>query len=156
MNINETITEWMEETRVSLITEYDRQGLRASGSFANSLEPEIKQSNKGYRAVMKAANHAFFMENGRRPNQIKSPEQAKRLYPIISQWVKDKGLGFDKGHIFAICLKIVYEGIKVPNRYNPGGVVSNVVTRDRIDVLMKKIGFGFQEQIKSDVIKAFK
>lgn len=156
MNITELVTEWMEETRVALITEYDRQGLRASGSYAKSLEPVVNKTNSGYRAVMKSANHAYWMQNGRQPNKIKSPEAAKRLYPIISEWVKDKGLGFDKGHIFAICLKIVYEGILVPNRYNPGGVVSNVVTRDRIDILMKKIGIGFQEQIKSDVIKALR
>ena len=41
MNINDLITEWMEETRVSLITEYDRQGLRASGSYAESLESNV-------------------------------------------------------------------------------------------------------------------
>lgn len=150
------IDDWMEETRVALIAEYDRQGLRASGSYAKSLEPQVKETAKGFNAVMKSAKHAYWMQNGRQPNKVKSPEQAKQLYPIISEWVKDKGLNFDKGHIFAICLKIVYEGIKVPNQYNPGGVVDNVVNRKRIDVLMAKIGSAFQEQIRSDVIKILK
>jgi len=156
MSFKQHIENWMEETRVALIAEYDRQGLRASGSYAKSLEPEISESGSGFRAVMKSAKHAYWMQNGRRPNQTKSPEQAKMLYPIISEWVRNKGLNFDKGHIFAICLKIVYEGINVPNRHNPGGVVDNVVNRDRIDKLMSKIGAAFQEQIKSDVIKILK
>lgn len=156
MNINGIIDSWMEETRVALIVEYDRQGLRASGSYAESIEPFVSKSDRGYKAIMKAAYHSQFMESGRNPNTEKSVEAAKRLYPVIIQWVEDKGLGFDKGHIFAICLKIVYEGIKVPNKYNPGGVVSNVISKDRVDILMNKIGESFQSQIKSDIIKQFK
>jgi hypothetical protein len=156
MNINGLITEWMEETRVALITEYDRQGLRASGSYAKSLESQVTDNTVSFKAVMKAARHSEFMQNGRDPNTDQSPEAAKRLYPIILQWVKDKRLNFDKGHVFAICLNKVYHGTVVPNKYNPGGVVSNVVTRDWIDILINKISGGFQSQIKSDVIKQFK
>jgi len=156
MNINDLITEWMEETRVSLIIEYDRQGLRASGSYAESLEANVQDKKTSFKAVMKAARHSEFMENGRPPNSAPSPEAAKRLYPIILQWVKDKNLTFDRGHVFAICLKIVYHGIAVPNKYNPGGVVSNVVTKDRIDILIDKIGNVFKSEIKSDVIRQLK
>ena len=150
------INEWMGLAQTDLITEYDRQGLRASGRFADELESDIKKNGTRYIVRMMGARHSEFMENGRRPNRTKSPEEAKKLYPAILQWIQDKNLNFSNGHAFAICLKIVYEGITVPNKFNPGGVVSNVVTRNRIDLLLQKIGFTLQDQIKSDTIRRFK
>ena len=120
MTIAQEIDIWMNQTKIDLISEYDRQGLRAAGKYADSLEPIVKERGGGYNLQMLGARHSEFMQNGREPNKVKSPEQAKRLYPIIKQWVSDKGLNFDNGHIFAICLKIVYEGIKVPNKFNQG------------------------------------
>lgn len=154
--VRDIVTEWMGDTKEELINSYDRQGLRASGSYARSLEEVITERPNGFNLKMKAAKHAYWMENGRGPNAVKSPEEAKRLYPIISQWVQDKRLGFDKGHIFAICLKIVYSGIRVPNKYNPGGVVSDVVTEKRIDDLINKIGRNILGDFQSTVIKTLK
>lgn len=156
ITIRDIVTEWMGDTKEELIRSYDRQGLRASGSYARSLEEVIIERPNGFNLKMKAANHAYWMENGRRPNAVKSPEAAKRLYPIITQWVEDKRLGFDKGRIFAICLKIVYEGIKVPNKHNPGGVVSDVITRKRMDELTNKIGRNILADFQSTVIKTLK
>jgi hypothetical protein len=105
---------------------------------------------------MKAARHSYFMEHGRRPNTEKSPAVAKRLYPIIKQWVQDKGLPFDNRRVFAICLKIVYKGIRVPNRYNPGGVISEVVTEQRMRQLARSLGRNILLEFQSFVIKDLK
>ena len=150
------INEWMEGVQGDLIANYDRQGLRASGSFARSLEPVITERPHGYNLKMKAARHSYFMEHGRRPNTEKSPAAAKRLYPVIKQWVQDKGLSFDNRRVFAICLKIVYKGIRVPNKYNPGGVISEVVTEQRMRQLASSLGRNILLEFQSFVIKDLK
>lgn len=150
------INEWMEGVQGDLIANYDRLGLRASGSFARSLEPVVTERPHGYNIKMKAARHSYFMEHGRRPNTEKSPAAAKRLYPIIKQWVQDKGLPFDNRRVFAICLKIVYKGIRVPNRYNPGGVISEVVTEQRMRQLASSLGRNILLEFQSFVIKDLK
>ena len=150
------INEWMEGVQGDLIAGYDRLGLRASGSFARSIEPVITERPHGYNIKMKAARHSYFMEHGRRPNAEKSPAAAKRLYPIIKQWVQDKGLPFDNRRIFAICLKIVYKGIRVPNKYNPGGVISEVVTEQRMRQLGSSLGRNILLEFQSFVIKDLK
>ena len=150
------IKESMEGVQGDLIANYDRQGLRASGKFARSLEPVITERPHGYNIKMKAARHSYFMEHGRRPNTEKSPAAAKRLYPIIKQWVQDKGLPFDNRRVFAICLKIVYKGIRVPNRYNPGGVISEVVTEQRMRQLASSLGRNILLEFQSFVIKELK
>lgn len=150
------VKEWMEGVQGDLIANYDRQGLRASGSFAQSLEPVITERPHGYNVKMRAARHSYFMENGRRPNKEKSPEQAKLLYPIIKDWIEAKGLDFDDSKAFAICLKIVYEGIRVPNKYNPGGVISEVVTEQRMRQLASSLGRNILLEFQSYVIKEFK
>ena len=150
------VKEWMEGVQGDLIANYDRLGLRASGSFARSLEPVITERPHGYNLKMKAARHSYFMEHGRRPNTEKSPAAAKRLYPIIKQWVQDKGIPFDNRRIFAICLKIVYKGIRVPNKYNPGGVISEVVTEQRMRQLARDLGRNILMEFQSSVIKELK
>ena len=150
------VKEWMEGVQGDLIAGYDRHGLRASGKFARSLEPVITERPHGYNLKMKAARHSYFMEHGRRPNTEKSPAAAKRLYPVIKQWVQDKGLPFDNRRVFAICLKIVYKGIRVPNRYNPGGVISEVVTEQRMRQLASSLGHNILLEFQSFVIKELK
>src|SRR5690554_376832 len=152
----EIIKDLVEGVQGDLIAGYDRHGLRASGSFARSLEPVITERPHGYNIKMKAARHSYFMENGRRPNAEKSPAAAKRLYSIIKQWVQDKGLPFDNRRVFAICLKIVYKGIRVPNRYNPGGVMSEVVTEQRMRQLVRSLGRNILMEFQSFVIKDLK
>ncbi len=154
--VRDIVTEWMGDTKEELIVNYDRQGLRASGSYARSLEEVITERPNGFNLKMKAAKHAYWMENGRRPNTKKTKGQAAFLVPVIKQWASDKNFIFSDGHIFAICMKIVYRGINVPNKYNPGGVVSDVITDKRINDLINNIGRNILGDFQSTVIKTLK
>jgi len=152
MKISERLEQWAESIRVDLVENYDKKGLRASGAYAKSLNWKVNTTAKGFQVVMLGARHSEFMENGRRPNQVPSVEGAKKLYPIIIQWNKDKNLNFDKGKLFAICLKIVYSGIQVPNRHNSGGVISEVVNMENLNKIKKDIGLITIDNIKSEVL----
>ncbi len=154
--INNIANNWVTLTITALISKYDEMGLRASGKYASSLSPIIRDVPGKLTVIIEAAKHAYYMEHGTVAQSNPSPDAAKKLYPIILQWIEDKGLGFDKGRAFAICLSIVYKGVKVPNQHNTGGVISSVITKKRISELTKGLGMILSKNIKSDVIKIFR
>ena len=123
MNRKAIYTEYLERFRKDLIANYDKLGLRASGKFAESLEYEVK----GNKLLMFGSHHSLYMENGRGPGgfpPLRSIEEwieVKQGLPAI--FVEKK-----KQFAFIIARKIANEGIKVPNAYNEGKVISDVVT----------------------------
>lgn len=123
MSREEIYTKYLERFKKDLIANYDRLGLRASGKFADSLEYEIN----GNKLTMYGSHHSLFMESGRGSGgfpPLKAIEEwieVKRGLPAI--FVEKK-----KQFAFIIARKIAREGIKVPNQYNEGKVISDVVT----------------------------
>lgn len=155
MNTETTVDNWVSETITALIEKYDSMGLRASGKYERELEPLVNYRDGGVNIKIMGAYHSQFMENGRPANTAPSVDAAKKLYPIILQWIKDKGLSFDKSAAFRIALKIVYKGIKVPNKYNDVGVISSVITQSRIDELIRGLGLAHVNETRSKIIKAW-
>ena len=152
------IEKYLEGTRISLIENYVRMGLRASGRYADELETFIDESAGLGKMGIRGAYHSFFMESGRGPNREKSPESAKKLYPLILRWIEDKGINpvNKKQFAFRTALKIVYEGIKVPNQYNPGGVVSEIINQRWFDQLIEVIGGNIIAEFRTEFIKGIK
>jgi hypothetical protein len=93
------------------------------------------------------------MEKGRRPNKQQTAKQARFLGKILEQWVKDKGIDVNP---YAAAWKIVREGIQVPNRYNPGDVVTEVITDEWFDKLIEKLSTWHIQVVQSEVSKIFK
>jgi hypothetical protein len=52
--------------------------------------------------------------------------------------------------------KIGTEGIKVPNKYNAGGLVTDVLTNERINDLIKNVGNAILAKQKSDILTSLK
>lgn len=136
--------DYMERFRLALIENYDKLGLRASGAFAESLEYTIKRN----KLVMYGAKHAGAMEGGIRPSNHKyGPVGA------IMKWIETKkGLPSifvekKKQFAFAIAKKIAKEGIRVPNEYNAGNVISDVV-----ELYLGNLIFDLYEEIGTDYI----
>ena len=81
------------------------------------------------------------LQEGRGPNIRTTGE----LRPAIEKWVNQKPIhpytpGMSKKTlVFLIVRKIAREGIKVPSKYNPGGVISDVITEDLIDRIMAEV-----------------
>lgn len=122
MTRQQIYTRYLERFKRDLIANYDKLGLRASGKFAESLEYKIQ----GNKLTMFGAYHSLIMEDGR---------NAGGFPPLksIEEWIENKkGLPAifvekKKQFAFIIARKIAKEGIKVPNKYNAGKVVSDVV-----------------------------
>lgn len=148
MTQTEVIKKWMEELKRDLVAEYDRLKLRASGNYEQSLVP----FNTDKRAILYGAKYAYQMENGRFPGTY-PPRKA------IEDWIDAKGLKYDipkSSLAFLIQRKIFREGIKVPNKYNDGGVLSNVITEDRIQRLVDELRFVNVLQVSSQIIDIIK
>lgn len=154
MTKDEIYIKYLEKLRSKLIAKYDELGLRASGKYADELEYKVI----GDRLIMLGTYHSQFMEHGRDAGGF-PPKSA------IIEWIETKsGLPQefrDKKDQFAflIARKIATEGIKVPNEFNRGAVISSVVDdflgndiRDMLD----ELGVVYLNRIKSDVIQIFK
>ena len=147
------VTTYLKETQVSLVKSYRDKGLRASGRYEKGLTIYVNDSGKKIKAYIESEGHVYFMQSGRKPNKQQTSKQAKSLGHILEQWVKDKGISVNP---YAAAWKIVREGISVPNRYNPGDVVTDIITDEWYDKLIEKIGNWHVKVIESEVSKMFK
>ena len=158
MTIYDKIKDWLNDVKKDLIVNYDRIGLRASGNWVNELEDRITETSKGYNATLLGARYTGVLETGRKPN-TKQDKDSLRAWvgwagsTILKDWVQRKGTSVNP---FAAAYKIAREGIKVPNQYNTGGLVSDVITDSRIQKLTEGVSNVLIGEIKSDVIKQFK
>lgn len=110
---------------------YRAKGLMASGNFAK----ELKLVVGGNSAKITAPRYVGAMEGGRAVG--KRPP----LW-IIRKWIEDKnkqGANIPLTAAYPIAKLIGEEGIKVPNKHNPGGVVSDVLNPARVLKLQNKI-----------------
>ncbi len=145
MNRKEIYTRYLERFKKDLIANYDKLGLRASGKFADSLEYKIQ----GNKLTMYGAYHSLIMENGRSSGGFPPLK-------LIEEWIETKkGLPAifvekKKQFAFIIARKIAKEGIKVPNKYNKGKVISDVVTLylgEYLFKLLDEVGEEFMREI---------
>lgn len=110
---------------------YIQKGLVASGNFASELKLEVTNNS----AKITAPRYVGAMEGGRVAG--KRPPLA-----IIRQWIIDKnrqGANIPLEAAYPIAKRIGEEGIKVPNKHNPGGVVSDVLNPARVLSLQRDI-----------------
>lgn len=142
---------YLESLKAKLIAKYDELGLRASGKF----EEELEYSVTGNKLLMKGSYHSWFMQNGRKAGGF--PPLAD-----IEEWIEvKKNLPAEfkekkKQFAFLIARKIANEGITVPNKYNEGDVINDVVesflANDIYDMI-EELGGLFLARIQSDVIQ---
>ena len=147
------INEELERVKKDLIKSYDEKGLRASGRFAKELESFSRETKDGYSFGILGVDYSGALQGGRIKNRNQSPEGLKAFVgwagsTFLKQWVKDKGLTISP---FAVAWKIAREGVRVPNQYNKGGVLSDVLNAKTIEPFMEIIKFAHVEELRSDI-----
>lgn len=157
LDLKDKVTEWLGLAKNELIKNYHGFGLKASGKWENDLESYIEENKNGIKFGIKGAYYTYWMENGRGPT---SEGKRGRLYGIILNWVKQKGISTSKlsqkSFAWVVAQKIDREGIKVPNRFNPGGLVETSISNTLIEKLKTEISVVYQQRLKSDVILILK
>jgi len=151
--IIERIGEYYDKTIRGLIDSYDQKGLRASGKYARELQSVITSSGTNINAKITGPPESYYMEHGRGPNRVQNLQAVRSMGWHLQKWVQDKGIQVNP---YAAAHKIVYEGIRVPNPFNPGGVISDVINDNWFKELFKILRSEIVTYIKSDVLKQLK
>ena len=152
MITEEIINKWLSEVKSDLIDNYYRLKLKASGNWPNQLKEDLIIGKDKYNAIIWGEKYTGAIEYGRLPNKNQDSKSIMAFTgwagsTFIKKWVKDKGLNLNP---YAVAYKIAKEGWKVPNRFNEGGLVSDVMDK-KIPELEKTLVFGFVEQIRTDL-----
>lgn len=115
----------VEQVKKEIFESYISKGLVASGEFGR----ELKVNDLGNRVTITAPKHTIQMEQGRKAGSF-PPVSA------IKKWIRDKnqtaGTNIPEEAAFAIAYVIKRDGIKVPNKFNSGTVVSDVLNEQRV------------------------
>ncbi|HON19733.1 MAG TPA: hypothetical protein PLW70_00150 [Bacteroidales bacterium] len=146
------VEEWLSETTTALIENYNRLGLRASGEWEQSLKGTQEETETGVKVIILGAKYTEQLSIGRRPGKM-PPRQA------ILNWIREKNIQSElkpQTLAYLIQRKIGRDGIKVPNRYNAGGLVSDVLTNERINELIKNVGNVVLREQRSDILISLK
>ncbi len=147
------INEALNNIKSDLVKSYNDKGLRASGRWEKELETFYRNNGSSYEFGILGAKYTGALENGRLPNKNKSTESLRAWVgwagsTFLKDWVKDKGLDISP---FAVAWKIAREGIKVPNTFNKGGLVSDVINDESIQQFIDIIKFDQIVSMKSDI-----
>ena len=147
------LNEWAERTKQELIDKYKSMGLKASGAFEDGLTTETTES----RTQIWTVPHTWYMVNGRGANSKQSEEDVRKWVgwagsTFLKKWVDDKGLSISP---FAVAYKIAREGIRVPNQYNDGTLISSVINDNSIERLLSDMGIYVITDIKTEIQKTW-
>ena len=147
------LNEWAERKKQELIDKYKSMGLRASGAFEEGLTTDTTES----RTQIWTVPHTWQMVQGRNKNASQDKDSIKKWVgwagsTFLKKWVADKGLDISP---FAVAYKIAREGIRVPNQYNEGTLISSVINDNSISGLLDKMGIYIIKDIKTDIQKTW-
>ena len=145
--MKEVVENWLNEMQTALVAKYREVGVKDTGNYENQLETKLTENSSGFKAQIFGANYAYWLEHGRKSG--KRPPMS-----VIQEWVERKfTVENPRSLAFVIARKIGEKGIQVPNKYNKGGIVSDVINDKAIQTLTKRLGTAVIENVKSDVIK---
>lgn len=136
-----------EDVRVS----QRQKGIRDTGRSAASIRVVSVGSGESFRVQLRGMSRLRFQNEGRGPNRSGKP--SRDMVQALREWAVRHGM--DEAAGYPIALKIAREGIRVPNRFNPGRVLDDPLdpraVRDRIVPRMKQ---GFLTEIRSELLPA--
>lgn len=139
--MNAEVTKYIYAIRDEIVAHYYAMKLNASGEF--DRETQVEEYPLGVKIV--SPQYIYQMEEGRRAGTM-PPVSA------IRQWIRDKnanaGTDIPEEAAFAIAYVIKRDGIKVPNRYNGGGVVSKILTPE----LVKRMVVEINRILKAEIL----
>ena len=151
--IQQILNDWSERTKQELIDKYRSMGLKASGAFENGLTTDTTEN----RTQIWTVPHTWYMVNGRGKNSSQDKEAVRKWVgwagsTFLKKWVEDKGLDISP---FAVAYKIARHGIRVPNQYNEGTLISSVINDNSISGLLSQMGIYIIKDIKTDIQKTW-
>ena len=127
--MDKEILQVVEQIKKEIFESYVSKGLVASGEFGRDL----KVNDLGDRVTITAPHYVVQMEQGRKAGS----------FPPVSV-----GANIPEEAAFAIAYVMKRDGIKVPNKYNGGGVVSDIINPERV----KRLTLDINKIIKAKIL----
>lgn len=144
--IEEKINIWLDKCRGDLIDNYIKTGRKASGNWGRTLDNFVTKSETKLSFGVVGEEYTGALIYGRSPNK----QNTGGLLDAIKQWVIDKNIQINP---YAVTRKIAKEGIKIPNKYNKGDILSNVLTdnyiESSIDIVSEYYGTKLKNWVKN-------
>ncbi len=137
-----------------LTEKYDQLGMRASGRWEREKEVKIKESGTRLVGTIWGASYTGALEFGRGPTKGKGGS-GKTLRDAIYQWIIDKRITSEipiRSLAFLIARKIHKVGWK-RERYGGVELISSVITTERIDQIIQKVGTIYVDVIVRGLVK---
>jgi len=159
--ISEILDDYGEKIVNGLRQSMQDKGLMASGDTARSIEYKVEE-NAVISLTVLAHLALIILETGRGPNKGGGKSSGGGLRAGIERWVETKPIiPFDPKMtkdqlVFLIVRKIAREGIKVPNRFNPGGVITDVIDDNLIEKINREVINASVASLVTTVKKAIK
>ena len=165
MSEKSLIQAWAESIKNDIGTNYRR--IEHFGIFAKDenwdqlLTDKVEQTTNGWKVTIFGPYYSYWLQNGRGPTVNKTPH-SPTVREVVYRWIKKYNIqAYDpkynqKSLSYFISKSIHEKGIKVPGKYNPGGLVSDVITKERIDTMLRDLSLYMIGDIRSDVIKTLK
>lgn len=148
LEMKDILLSFLQQISKDIKTAQSQQKRIASGKTALSLEPEANAAT----GILYGNISVNVLETGRKPGAVPKGFQA-----IILKWMSDKGifqsekLAKQKSIAFLIARKIQEHGTALHIQGGKSGVLSNVITEERISVfetqVLQKMGREIQEGI---------
>lgn len=139
--MDKEILQVVEQIKKEIFESYVSKGLVASGEFGRDL----KVNDLGDRVTITAPHYVVQMVQGRKAGSF-PPVSA------IKKWIQDKnrtvGANIPEEAAFAIAYVMKRDGIKVPNKFNGGGVVSDIINPERV----KRLTLDINKIIKAKIL----
>ena len=139
--MDKEILQVVEQIKKEIFESYVSKGLVASGEFGRDL----KVNDLGDRVTITAPHYVVQMEQGWKAGSF-PPVSA------IKKWIQDKnrtvGANIPEEAAFAIAYVMKRDGIKVPNKFNGGGVVSDIINPERV----KRLTLDINKIIKAKIL----
>lgn len=107
------------------------KGHYATGKTAGSIRNEVRDS--GFKIY--GSQHIGALVFGRKPSGRKG-SASEPLWKALDRWARAKGITINP---YAAANKIHKFGIKVPNEFNKGKVISDVINDDWIEKISKSL-----------------
>lgn len=150
-NFNEVelISAFLEELKAEIVQNLKDRGNVASGETINSLEVIPIDENT---VALWGAKHLMALEDGRKPTRSGAESGSPTLFERIKQWIDDKGLDLNP---YAVTKKIHKEGTSLYRQGGKSGVISTVITEQRINNFLEIFSREFMSSAESAVISEF-
>jgi len=156
------LLQFIAKLREELIANQKAKGIYASGASASELRAEVNDIEVGTAGqLIDGAGYFQQQEFGRGPSKKSGGGQT--LQERIYDWLEFKKYSINykddaqrKSISYAIATKIHREGTLTHRLGKQTGVLSEVLTADKIDFLKTLIASKYAAQVSSDVFNSFK